>query len=466
MPIIEISVKNKVAASPKGEIVCGNSDYQIKFAFDDEWAAYDVKTARFSYGGKFVDVIFNGDTCAAPVISGTTVCAVGVFAGDLHTTTPALVSCAKSILCNEGTPADPAPDVYAQIMERLNNLDGDNVKYTEQELTAAQQAQARENIGVSLDEYAKFTDLASVEKAGVVKVNNTSGIRLNAANGILFLDMPSAAEIQSKAQGSDAPLRIRHVDEIVRTGITKNAIALTDEEKQAAKDWLGVTEGGGGNVNIPETLPNPHKLTFTGVVSAEYDGSEAVEVNIPEGGEKDTEIITLADITAENDIVIAMDDTDDISIGDAVVSHRHFFYKTPEGEQLKAKRIYGYIYTPTAMSIPASVSINAYYQDGDPGEWSFGDDSTLANLTNSMPRSISAGNYFIFQISSDLKRTASGITSDLSWQKIGPMYCRYDAMDKIFPHISGIKLFISSGSFTFLPAGARFVLKAEVEADA
>lgn len=33
-----------------------------------------------------------------------------------------------------------------------------------------------------------------------------------------------------------------------------------------------------------ETLPNPEKLTFTGAVSAEYDGSEAVTVEIPEGG--------------------------------------------------------------------------------------------------------------------------------------------------------------------------------------
>lgn len=35
---------------------------------------------------------------------------------------------------------------------------------------------------------------------------------------------------------------------------------------------------------IPTTLPNPHKLTFTGAVNAEYDGSEAVEVVIPQGG--------------------------------------------------------------------------------------------------------------------------------------------------------------------------------------
>lgn len=41
---------------------------------------------------------------------------------------------------------------------------------------------------------------------------------------------------------------------------------------------------GGGNVEIPDTLPNPQALTFTGAVNASYDGSEAVTVNIPSGG--------------------------------------------------------------------------------------------------------------------------------------------------------------------------------------
>lgn len=35
---------------------------------------------------------------------------------------------------------------------------------------------------------------------------------------------------------------------------------------------------------VPAALPNPNKLTFIGAVSAEYDGSEAVSVEIPEGG--------------------------------------------------------------------------------------------------------------------------------------------------------------------------------------
>ena len=35
---------------------------------------------------------------------------------------------------------------------------------------------------------------------------------------------------------------------------------------------------------IPEKLPNPHKLTFSGAVTGEYDGSAEVNINIPNGG--------------------------------------------------------------------------------------------------------------------------------------------------------------------------------------
>ena len=35
---------------------------------------------------------------------------------------------------------------------------------------------------------------------------------------------------------------------------------------------------------IPEKLPNPHKLTFSGAVTGEYDGSQAVNIDIPAGG--------------------------------------------------------------------------------------------------------------------------------------------------------------------------------------
>lgn len=36
---------------------------------------------------------------------------------------------------------------------------------------------------------------------------------------------------------------------------------------------------------VPATLPNPQKLTFTGAVTGEYDGSSALTVDIPQGGD-------------------------------------------------------------------------------------------------------------------------------------------------------------------------------------
>lgn len=133
MPIIEIEVTNKIAQAPVQSIVCGNKDYQVKFLFDDEWAAYKTKTARFAFNGQVVDVLFDDDVCNVPVISNARTCAVGVYAGDLHTTTPALVSCVKSILCKGGAPADPTPDLYAQLLEKLNDID----EITEDEIARA-----------------------------------------------------------------------------------------------------------------------------------------------------------------------------------------------------------------------------------------------------------------------------------------------------------------------------------------
>lgn len=125
MPDIKISVKNKAAIRTNDtSYICGNGDFIVKFDFDTEWETYDAKTARFRYEGNYIDVIFTGSECKIPVISDIYSLYVGVYAGNLHTTTPARVSCKKSILCGSGIPADPAPDVYAQIMERLNNMDG------------------------------------------------------------------------------------------------------------------------------------------------------------------------------------------------------------------------------------------------------------------------------------------------------------------------------------------------------
>ena len=107
MKTLHINVAEKIATYQKrdGDIVCGNSDYQIEFTFDKEWEALHGKTARFIVNGKYIDVGFAGTTCNVPIISNVRMIEIGVYAGDLCTTTPAIIHCIPSILCGSSTPS-------------------------------------------------------------------------------------------------------------------------------------------------------------------------------------------------------------------------------------------------------------------------------------------------------------------------------------------------------------------------
>lgn len=127
MPNINITVTDKQALVQGAPvIVCGNSDYTVTFTFDEEWDAYEAKTARFGFirEGKalYTDVIFSGNQCTAPVLSNTRCVMIGVYAGDLRTTTPAQVPCQKSILCGAPSHEDPPADVYNQLMQMYENM--------------------------------------------------------------------------------------------------------------------------------------------------------------------------------------------------------------------------------------------------------------------------------------------------------------------------------------------------------
>ena len=133
MPTIGISVKKKKAFLGSGEryIVRDNSDYVINFSFDDEWADEIVKTARFTFSDSYIDVPFTGNSVAVPIISAGRIVEVGVFAGDLRTTTGAPITLVPSIRSKNGAPVEPESSVYDKIMEMLDNLGGKTPATTE-----------------------------------------------------------------------------------------------------------------------------------------------------------------------------------------------------------------------------------------------------------------------------------------------------------------------------------------------
>lgn len=127
MPTIDIIIRNKTASAVNPPcIVCGNSDYNVKFDFDDEWQAHNSKIGVFAYNRcgewRSENVLFEGDTCPVPALHGVRSVWIGVTAGDVRTSTPADVPCGVGATDFSDTTEKPSADIWGQILAKLDEL--------------------------------------------------------------------------------------------------------------------------------------------------------------------------------------------------------------------------------------------------------------------------------------------------------------------------------------------------------
>lgn len=317
MHYINITVREKSArADDRARIVCGNSDYAVRFDFDEEWEAYDLKTARFiTEGGFFTDVQFTGSDCAVPVLTGTRTLLVGVFAGDVRTTTPAYIPAIPCITDTGGIPAAPPPDVYAQLMNRFAALEAPAaVLYTEQELTNEQKAQARKNIGAGTGSgdvtataietalgykpvnafYVTVTPASSGDQTtGTADKTDAEIYAAYAAGSAVFCRVaseghffghPATLPIFAAVKDGDNYMFAFCGSGAPRSGTGDAAVTVTVTRNQ--HNWYVFYDALAKKTDIPTALKNPNALTLKlGGTTVVYDGSAAKTFEIPDGTE-------------------------------------------------------------------------------------------------------------------------------------------------------------------------------------
>ena len=158
MPDISIKIRDKIAQTQGSpEIVCGNSDYTAVFDFDAEWSDYDAKTARFIWRDiltgrmRYMRVLFTGSIVSVPAVYNTDKLLIGVYAGDIRTTTPAAVPCARCITDDQPAHDPPPEDVYEQLLEYLANLDpgGSDTGYAIGDAAVLLDGAMRHTIGIA-----------------------------------------------------------------------------------------------------------------------------------------------------------------------------------------------------------------------------------------------------------------------------------------------------------------------------
>lgn len=187
---IHITVRSRVPTITEGEdVISHNSDYVIKFDFDEEWQS-TVKTVYFACeDGSYQPVVISGNICPVPMLDGEhRRIFVGVQAGAakkpsvLKTTRPCCLKVRDSIADLLGQPIpDPTPDVYQQIMALLEDIKQGEV--------------SPEDIQKAVDNYLTenpiSVDIATTEKAGIVAVGKNLSIT---KDGVLSVDTTDSAE--------------------------------------------------------------------------------------------------------------------------------------------------------------------------------------------------------------------------------------------------------------------------------
>ena len=125
---LTISIQNrKAAADPLAFLTGGNNSDTVRFVTDAEWDEYPEKTARFvgwcdSRPVWYRDVLFTGDTVNIPEFYGTTSVGIGLYAGDVLTSTAAVVACLPPVTDTSPHHAPPDYDVYTQLLAYLSIL--------------------------------------------------------------------------------------------------------------------------------------------------------------------------------------------------------------------------------------------------------------------------------------------------------------------------------------------------------
>lgn len=123
---IAISVTNKIAETTFDEVVSFNSNYRLKFSFDEEWDAFPSRVAVVLWGDGAAERAFTGTECEMPPIASADAqsALIGVYSckeGSRVASSFVRVRCVAG--AHEQPPAKPFASLGEQMLSFLNEKD-------------------------------------------------------------------------------------------------------------------------------------------------------------------------------------------------------------------------------------------------------------------------------------------------------------------------------------------------------
>ena len=310
---------SSITPVPKGQIQFS----KILFYLSDDWSERSI-IAQFKQGEKVLNRSLNSDnTCYIPSDFDIGLVTVYLKGYDLDGSSVATANGVSIPIVqgafDGGEPAvPPEPDLYAKLIEEFSKgIDQERISIAVEEYLNknpiqekdptvpewAKQPQKPEYTAQEVGALPATTHIptsafeVNAEPSGTVSQHNASGV---AHNDIRLLIQGLSERLNTVADSDDTTLD--QMSEIVAyiksnksliDAITTSKINVSDIvdnlTTNAVNKPLSAAQGVAlkaliDAISVPDKLPNPNALTFTGAVTGTYDGSAPLTVNIPAGG--------------------------------------------------------------------------------------------------------------------------------------------------------------------------------------
>ncbi len=138
----------------------------------------------------------------------------------------------------------------------------------------------KKTVEIDLTEYVKKDQYATADEAGLVKFTGSgNGIHISSTDGSIKLAVPTDTDLSLKI--ANKALLVSQLDKVIRLGLTTNSETLTDEEKAAAKTWLGISASSGGEVAYAEGPANSSNADkyVDGIISIILGGAGGIAIS-------------------------------------------------------------------------------------------------------------------------------------------------------------------------------------------
>ena len=129
--IIEIiEENNELRLVNDAKIICGNSNYKLKFILSEDWRKAIHKAVVFCVCGKKITQTFVGDECVVPIMSGGGVLFVSLVAGDEDmqlATTEVRIELVETFSNVDFVPFEPLRNDLASLLDAVNDIEKGNI---------------------------------------------------------------------------------------------------------------------------------------------------------------------------------------------------------------------------------------------------------------------------------------------------------------------------------------------------